>query len=264
MNATEYYLPLYFQSAKEASPLHSGVLLLPLMVTEALTGVAAGILIHQLGRYVELIWVGVVLLSIGNGLYIHLNAVTPIGSIMAFEVVAGMGAGFLFDPPLIALQALVAQDDTATATATLGFVRNVGLSLSIVIGGIIFQNGMHLQRSNLQDHGLATELVKELSGAEAAINIDLIATIADPAQKLAVKQAFAWSLRNLWIMCACMAACGLVAGVLVTKKELAKEHTETCTGLRKTTEIVPVVNDTTTGQETVRPAAIAQGKDVSD
>lgn len=183
------------------------------------------------------------MLTIGNGLYVHLNATSSIGSIIAFEIVAGLGAGLLFDPPLIALQALVSQDDTATATATFAFMRNVGISLSIVSGGVIFQNGMHLQRSNLRDHGLPTELVKNLSGADAATNINLIATISNQAQKLAVKQAFSWSLRNVWIMCTGMAACGLLAGGLVTKKELAKEHTETQTGIRKKIEIVAITHD---------------------
>ena len=206
-------------------------------------GIAAGILIHQIGRYRELIWLGVTLLTVGNGLYIYLNATSPIGSIIAIQIVAGMGAGLLFDPPLIALQALVSQDDTATATATLGFIRNVGESLAIVCGGIIFQNGMQLQRSNLQDQGLPTELVKKLSGADAATNIDLIARISNKTQKLAVQQAFAWSLRNFWIMCTCMAACGLFASVLITKKELAKEHTETQTGIGKKSEIAPTKHD---------------------
>ncbi|ETI23328.1 hypothetical protein G647_05128 [Cladophialophora carrionii CBS 160.54] len=232
LNSAEYYLPLYFQSAKEASPLRSGLLLLPLILTEAFTGVAGGIYIHQLGRYIELIWVGVVLLTVGNGLYIHLDATSSIGSIAASEVLSGLGVGLLFDPPYIALQALVSQDDMATATATLGVMRNIGVSLSIVIGGVIFQNGMRLERSSLQAHGLSTDLVDDLSGPDAATHINLISKVADQAQKLAIKQAFASSLRNLWITCTCMAALGLVAAGLVTRTELSKEHTETKTGLR--------------------------------
>ena len=95
MNSAEYYLPLYFQSAKEASPLRSGLLLLPLILTEAFTGVAGGIYIHQVGRYIELIWVGVILLTIGNGLYIHLDATSSIGIIAAFEIISGLGVGLL-------------------------------------------------------------------------------------------------------------------------------------------------------------------------
>lgn len=95
LNSAEYYLPLYFQAAKEASPLRSGLLLLPLILTEAFTGIGGGVYIHQVGRYIELIWVGVILLTLGNGLYIHLNATTSIGTIAAFEIVSGLGVGLL-------------------------------------------------------------------------------------------------------------------------------------------------------------------------
>ena len=117
-------------------------------------------------------------------------------------------------------------------------MRNIGVSLSIVIGGVIFQNGMHLQESILQARGLPADLVHSLSGPDAATNINLIATISNPAQKMAVQQAFAWSLRNLWILCAGMAALGLLAVGLVTQKELSREHTETQTGLKKEKEDV--------------------------
>ncbi|KAH8804440.1 MFS transporter [Xylogone sp. PMI_703] len=252
LQAAEYYLPLYFQSAKEASPFRSGALLLPLMVTESLMSVAAGIYIHHNGRYVELIWAGVILLTLGSGLYINLNATTSVGSTIAFEVVVGLGAGLLFDPPLIALQAHVSQGDTATSTATLGFICNVGVALSIVIGDVIFQNGMQLQRSTLQDQGLPADLVKDLSGPDAAINIDLIGTISNQTQRLAVRQAFAWSLRNFWIMCACMAGCCLLVSGLVTKKELSREHTETQTGLREKENVAVAIPE---GQEVARNAA---------
>ncbi|EXJ62816.1 hypothetical protein A1O7_03256 [Cladophialophora yegresii CBS 114405] len=231
LNSAEYYLPLYFQSAKEASPLRSGLLLLPLILTEASTGVAGGIYIHQFGRYIELIWAGVVLLTIGNGLYIRFDATSSIGSIAAFKVLSGLGVGLLFDPPYIALQALVPQADIATATATLGVMRNIGVSLSIVIGGVIFQNGMRLRKSSLHAHALPADLVNDLSGPDAATHIDLISKVANPAQRLAVEQAFARSLRNLWITCTCMAALGLLAAGLVTRTELSREHTETVTGL---------------------------------
>jgi hypothetical protein len=109
--------------------------------------------------------------------------------------------------------------------------RNIGVSLSIVLGGVIFQNGMSHQSSALKSQGLPEDLVDQLSGPDAATNIGLIAGIADPKQQLAVKQAFAWSLRNLWVMCAGMAGACLLAAALVTQKELSREHRETKTGI---------------------------------
>ncbi|THC91656.1 hypothetical protein EYZ11_008876 [Aspergillus tanneri] len=51
----EYYLPLYFQSAKEAAPFHSGLMVLPFVLTEAALSLAAGIIIHSTGRYLEVV-----------------------------------------------------------------------------------------------------------------------------------------------------------------------------------------------------------------
>ncbi|KAJ9647851.1 hypothetical protein H2199_001627 [Coniosporium tulheliwenetii] len=146
----EYYLPLFFQSVRQMSPLHSGLLILPVTITEAVGGMFCGVMIHRTGRYLELIWAGLTLMLIGNGMYIHLNASSSLAEIIAFELVAGAGAGLLFEPPLIALQAFVAQDDTATATATFGFIRNLATSFSIVIGGVLFSGGMQLREPVLR------------------------------------------------------------------------------------------------------------------
>ena len=231
--AAEYYLPLYFQSVKGASPLHSGLLILPITLSEAAMGITVGIIIHRTGRYRELIWIGIMLLTIGNGLYIHLNATSSISEIIVFEIIGGIGAGLLFEPPLIALQSLVSQDDTATATATFGFVRNLATSLSIIIGGVVFQNGMHLQAPALTAAGLPANLVNDFSGGDAAANVITIGSIADVGQQAAVKQAYAWSLRNLWIMCTCFTACGVVASGFVAKQHLSREHVETKTGIKE-------------------------------
>ncbi|GAQ09932.1 uncharacterized transporter C3H1.06c [Aspergillus lentulus] len=230
--AGEYYMPLYLQSVKEASPMRSGVLVLPLVLSEAFAGIITGAIIHRTGRYRELIWLGMTLLTIGNGLYIHLNAYSSLGQIIGYQILSGIGAGFLFEPPIIAIQAMVSQDETATATATLGFIRNLATSSSIVIGGVVFQNSMSRMKSTLLAAGMSETLAEQMSGDSAAANIEVIKTIQDATQLLAVKEAFAWSLRNMWILYTCMSALGIVAGVFILKTRLNKEHVETRTGLR--------------------------------
>jgi len=173
----------------------------------------------------------VILLTIGNGLYIHLNTKSSIAEIVSFETVAGIGAGLLFEPPLIALQALVSQEDTATATATLGFIRSIAASFSVVIGGVVFQNGMQSRAQSLRAAGLSADVTEKLSGGDAAANVFLIKTVSDLHQKLVIKEAFAWSMRNMWILYTCVSACGIVAGAFIAKRALSKDHVETKTGI---------------------------------
>ena len=197
-------------------------------------GISAGVFIHRTGRYIEIIWIGMSLITIGIGLFIHLTATSPLSQIIVFEILGGLGSGMLFEPPLIAIQAHVSQDDTATATATLSFVRNLGTSMSVLIGGVLFQNGIDLRAPSLRAAGLSTAFVEQFSGGHAAASVVAISTIKDTAQKLAVKEAFAWSLRNLWILYTCVAFIGLVASGFVGKRELTREHVETKTGIGKT------------------------------
>lgn len=179
-----------------------------------------------------------ILLTIGLGLFIYLDASSSLGEIIAFEIVTGIGAGLLFQPPLTALQALTEQDDIATATATLSFSRSLATSISVVIGGVVFQNGMDLQTPRLRAAGLPRNVTQSLSGGAAAANVMLIDTIMDPIQQMAVKDAFAWSVKNIWIMCTCVSACGVAASSFITRQVLSTEHVETKTGIKKKQPVV--------------------------
>lgn len=123
-----YYLPLYTQSTKGASPLQAGVLMLPIELIEAASGIVCGILMHRFGCYRELIWVGSVLTTVGSGLLILLSADSSIGMLVGLQFVVGIGLGLLFQPVVVAIQVLIKQEDIATATTTSGFVRNIAVS----------------------------------------------------------------------------------------------------------------------------------------
>jgi hypothetical protein len=230
--SVEYYLPLYFQAVKGASPLESGYRIVPITVTQAVVGLCAGIIVHKTGRYLELIWAGVILLTLGNGLYIQIDVSSSLGSIVAFQLVAAMGAGLLFQPPLIALQALVSAQKTATATATLGLVRNLSTSIAIVVGQVIFSNGIASRRSSLVDQGVPVDLADNISGPSGTSDFDLVGIEQDEEIQLVIKEAYAGSLQGIWILCTCMAACAMVASTFVSRQVLSKVHVEHRTGLQ--------------------------------
>ncbi|KAJ0421081.1 major facilitator superfamily domain-containing protein [Aspergillus carlsbadensis] len=229
----EYYLPLYFQSAKEASPFHSGLLIMPFILTESFTSLSVGIFVHRTGRYQEVIWIGMAFVTLGTGLFINYTVSTTLGKIIGYQILSGFGCGLLFFPPLIALQSNIPPKETASATATFGFVRNVAMALSVVLGGVVFQNSMIMRRSHLRDAGLSQTLQEEFTGAEAAANVLSIKGVPDEFQRQVIKEAFAWSIRNIWILYTALAACGLIASFFITKRQLSKEHVETKTGLRE-------------------------------
>ena len=226
-------MPLYFQSVLEASPLRSGLLLLPFIVTGAFGGIACGFIIHRTGRFREIIWVGTLLLTIGFGLFISFDAYTTTAKAVGFMIVAGLGSGMLFEAPLIAIQSQVEQQNVASATATLSFIRSIALSISTIIGGTIFQNSMNNRASFLRAAGLPDELLKQLDGDSAMANVFLPGTLDNPAWELATKQAFAYAMRNMWITYTVFAFLSFVASIFIEAAHLGTEHVETVTGLRK-------------------------------
>ncbi|KAL4949541.1 MFS general substrate transporter [Aspergillus filifer] len=230
----EYYLPLYFQSVKQARPLKSGLYILPVMVTEAATDVLAGVFLHRIGRYREITWVGTVLMALGTGLLVSLNVTSSIGMTIGFAIVGGIGTALLFQTPVIAAQNSVERKaDTAAATATLGFMRNIATSFSIVLGGVIFRDSMERQQTVLEALSVDSDIVRKLAGDMAAANVGVVKEIVNPGQREAAQGAFAWSLRNMFIFYTALCGVAVVAGCFVRQKPMTSEHTETRTGVRE-------------------------------
>ncbi len=227
----EFYLPLFFQSVLQAPPLRSGLLLLPMIGAEAAVDMVSGVLIHRTGRYRELMWTGTTLMAVGTGLFLLFTPDTRVATIIGFEIIAGAGIALLFQSPMIAVQNTVRQADTATATATIGFMRSVATALSVVLGGVVLQNSMNAEQPALAAAGLDAATRAAFEGGQAAAHVDLVATIADAAQRRAVKDAFSASLHNIFLMYTAAAGAAFLASLFVQHRRLQTEHTETRTGI---------------------------------
>jgi MFS family permease len=226
----DYYLPFYFQSVKLASPMQSGLLVLPFLVSEAISDITSGVIIHFTGRYRELIWFGVVVLTLGTGLFIMLDVDTTIAFIIAVGIVAGIGVAFLFQAPAFAIQASVSQADTASAIAAFACVGNIATAFGVVIGGVVFQNSISQRQEAFASYN---ETIREaFSSTNAAASIDLIGRLPDSQ---AAQEAFAWSVRNIFICYTAIAGVALVAGFFVEQKVMNKDQTETKTGIENMT-----------------------------
>ncbi|KAK5134375.1 hypothetical protein LTR08_006555 [Meristemomyces frigidus] len=224
-----YYLPLYFQAIRGASPILSGVYLLPTALALAFSSIGTGVFIKKTGMFLPPMYVGMFFLTLGYGLFINFDAKTTLAKLIVFQIIAGLGIGPLFQSPIIALQAHINPRDIGTATATLGFVRQLATSSSVVIGEVVFQNQMQTYSGQLTQV-LGPKLAKTLGAGNIGANVGVIDGL--PAnQKQVVRTDFADSLQPMWIMYTCFAAVGLVCTIFVKRKVLTSEHVETKTGL---------------------------------
>lgn len=224
-----YYLPLYFQAVLGASPLMSGVYVLPWVMSLSLVSAATGIVIKKTGKYLPPIIFGMAVMTLGFGLFIDLEPRANWAKIVLYQFVAGIGVGPLFQSPLIALQTTVGGRDMASATGTFAFVRQLFSSVSIVIGGVVFQNGMEKQYPDLLAQ-LGPDIASLLSGSNAASSVGLVSELPDPQRQIA-RNAYFDSLRTMFIMYVAFSALGLLVSPFVGSRALSKDHTEHKTGL---------------------------------
>lgn len=228
--SASYYLPLYFQGVLGADPLLSGVYVLPFTFVMGAAAAVTGFVIKKTGKYVPGIIFGFVFMTLGYGLFIDLDPYENWAKIVIYQIILGLGVGPNFQSPLIALQTTVQPKDIASATATYGFMRQVATSMSVVIGGVIFQNEMQKQYPDLIDQ-LGPDVAGLLSGSNAASSVEAVAALPQPERGIA-QRAYFNAIRIMFIFYVAFAGLGLIVSFFVGSRKLSKEHTEHKTGLQ--------------------------------
>ena len=227
--AQSYYLPLYFQTVMGLSPILSGVTLFALVVPLSLTSIATGIIVKKTGRYQEVIWVSGVFFCVGSGLLINLPAHRSWPKVIVYQIIAGLGTGPLFQAPLIALQSHLKGYDAAVGTATYGFLRNVATSMSVVLGGVVFQNELANKQAQLEQV-LGPQRAAQFAASSFGSTVQTLKQLP-PNQREALNIAYASSLSKMWIFYTVFAALLIVVSVFITRVELSKTHEKTTTGV---------------------------------
>jgi len=171
------------------------------------------------------------MMTLGFGLFINLPDYAYWPKIIIYQIIAGIGVGPNFQSPLIALQAHVAPHDIATATATFGFIRQLATSMSVVLGGVVFQNLLSKKGPELAK-SLGAKTAARLSGANIEASTDFIKSLP-PAQKRVANAAITDSLSKMFIFYTAIAALGLFLSLFIKKKTLSKVRNNNKTGLEE-------------------------------
>ena len=224
---------------------------MPIVVVQAVTGLGAGAITFRFGWVRPLIGAGMALTTIGFGLFVSIGTTTSLVHMVIIEIVAALGVGSTFQAPLIAYQSAVDAADFAVATALFGFVRSLSTCVSVVVGGVIFQNSMSSQARNLQSV-LGPQLARNFSASNATTNVLIIRTLPLQQQEV-VKKAYVSCLKNMWIMYACVGALGLVAALFMRKRESAPARPESSAA--NATELVQVLSHSHPADEAIGAGA---------
>lgn len=222
-----YYLPLYFQASLSKTPILSGVYQLATSLSLSVGSIFTGVSIRKTGLYRPPIYIGFVLMTLGFGLFIDLDAHSSVAKIIIYQLIAGLGVGPLFQGPLISLQSSINPRDIASATALFAFTRNLATAISVVIGGVIFQNVLV---DKVKSQPSVGSLIGASGGGGPGAAIGIVQSLP-PAQKSIAQEAFADSLSDVWIFYTAFSFLGLINCLFIKKNVLDKKHQETEVGL---------------------------------
>ncbi len=137
-----YWLPIWFQSIKRASPFESGVLILPMIISQLVFSIICGVLVQKTGYYLPEVIGGNVLVAIGAGLTSTFTRLTPLGEELGFQVLLGAGRGLVLQLLVTAMQANVPRSDASIASAYCMFSQFLGSAFFSSLAKTIFTSSM--------------------------------------------------------------------------------------------------------------------------
>nr|OQO27038.1 hypothetical protein B0A51_04038 [Rachicladosporium sp. CCFEE 5018] len=139
---SNYYLPIYWQSTLNTSPTLSGVYLLPSILTALVGAVAVGKLVQVTGYYILWAVASMTLQAIGFGLCSILNENSSTGEWIGFQIIFGIGRGFGFQMPIIAIQSGLTPAHSALATSLIMFSGMLFGGISLSASATILTNSL--------------------------------------------------------------------------------------------------------------------------
>jgi MFS family permease len=219
---TGYFLPVYFQSVKDVSPLRSAVMTLPLIFISAPAGLLAGFLTTATGKYIYWHWIGWALMSIGAGLFTLLDAQSSTGHWVGFQIVFGFGIGVIFTTQLPAILASLEESDVAIASATWIFIRNLGSIWGTAIPSAVFNTRANELAARLPEH--VRSLLIRGGAYEHATAAFVNSFKENPTLFDAVVNLYSSSLQLVWQVSIAFCVLGFFLSFAMKGLELTTEH----------------------------------------
>jgi Na+/melibiose symporter-like transporter len=210
--AVSFLMPFYFENLRGFPPDQSGVLLTPLSLAIGVVAPLSGSLADRVGSR----WPasgGLALACTGLFLLAQVNATTDVLDVTWRLALVGIGTGMFQSPNNRALMQAAPGGGQGAASGVLGTGRVVGQSLSVALAGAVFGalGGMSANRQ-LSAQGTGGQL---------------------PADQLAaLQQVFVNGFHAALMVCACVAAVGVVTSLARAEQSSSQDRVRSWEGAR--------------------------------
>ncbi|GLA46667.1 hypothetical protein AnigIFM63604_011268 [Aspergillus niger] len=154
-----YYLPQFYQVARGDSALRSGILILPLILSQIVTSFTSGFLVSKYSCYRINLIVGYALWTIASGLFTMVTPSTSAAVLVVFQLLTGLGSGQTLQTTLVAIQAAVKREEMAVITGARNYLRMMGSTLAVAASAAIVNN---IVRTKLEGINFARSIISEI------------------------------------------------------------------------------------------------------
>ncbi|KAJ3497861.1 hypothetical protein NLG97_g1571 [Lecanicillium saksenae] len=217
MQIVVYYLPIYFQAVKNASPMISGVDLLPSILSQLISTVGSGAAVTKVGYYLPFAVISAVIASVGHGTLTLLTPYSSTGTWIGYQVLVGFGRGLGMQMPFVAIQNSVSPKLISISMSILTFTQTFGGSVFLSIAQTVFTTSL---RTSIPKHApnISAEDIIQAGATGVWKAVD------NPADLAGVLLAYTESIRrNYYIAIGCSGVCFFLAFGLGWKDIRAKK-----------------------------------------
>ena len=198
------FVPPFVQGVLGGTASTAGLVLAAMSLAWPAGSTVAGRLLLRFG-YRVMGSAGVGLILGGTLLLTRLDEHTPLAGLVAIMAVFGLGLGFVTASMVIAVQNAVPWSQRGTATSSNQFFRSIGGAVGVTLAGAVFISTLTGALARL---GLPADAL-----VEANALLDPQARVAVTTMTPLVREALADSLNAVFMVCAALAAGGLVAAL---------------------------------------------------
>jgi len=199
-----YYLPLYFQIVRGYSATLAGLHMIALMISISTTNAWTGIFISKTGLIRTIAVSGCFIQALGMGILYLLRPDSSLGYQIGLPILAGFGTGCLIQGVIVIAQNSVPQQNIASATSFVLFLRSIGAVFGLTAFNVIVRQ---------QFYSALPPDLKYLGGSQ---NFDPTSLSTLPAQEAATAlSAYCHALDIAYVACAPLSAVALIASLFL-------------------------------------------------
>ncbi|KAJ6445403.1 major facilitator superfamily transporter [Purpureocillium lavendulum] len=215
MMVVVYWIPIWFQAIKAASPVKSGEMTIPLLLSQSLSSIIAGVLVSKVVGYAPPFMIAAsVIMSIGTGLLTTLKITSGHAEWIGYQVIFGFGLGFGMQQSSNAVQAILSKEDFNSAISLFFFGMQLGGSVCVCIGQNVLNQKLIGSLKDARIPGLDPYAVLHTGATQLG---RLVSSEAD-LQKLQL--AYNKSLTSVFYVAVAVAALSIFGGLFVEWKSI--------------------------------------------